>query len=324
MHDFSLYTIGLRHGLFYTGCPCRLLPATVNQEHHRRAALLVLSAALLFAVMGGFIKHLSQQLPVEMVVFFRNLFGLLVLLPLLMRHGLGHLRTRQLHLHLTRSLLGLSAMYCYFFSIAHLHLAEATLLNYTAPLYVPLLAWWWLKEPAPHRLYGALLIGFIGIMLILKPGIGIFKPQALVGVLAGMLTAGAFVSLRQMAQSEPPLRTVFYFGVTSTLISAVPLLWSWQTPPAGLFLVLLLMGGVASAGQLLLTRAYAHAPAAWVGSFTYTIIPLSALVGWWGWGETPDLLSLCGALLVVGAAVVVLRMGTGKSPAGSAPTRPQE
>lgn len=264
--------------------------------------------------MGGFIKYLSQQLPVEMVVFFRNLFGLVALIPLVLRRGIPHLHTRHLRLHLTRSLFGLTAMYCYFFSIAHLHLAEATLLNYTAPLYTPLLAWWWLKEPAPRRLLAPLLVGFIGIVLILKPGIGIFKPQAVVGMMAGMLTAGAFVSLRQMAHSEPPLRTVFYFGVTSTLISSVPLLWSWQTPPAGLLFTLLIMGGVASGGQLLLTRAYAHAPAAWVGSFTYTIVPLSALVGWWGWGERPDALSLLGALLVVSAAVLVLHLAFKKPP----------
>lgn len=284
----------------------------MNHDQPHRAALLVLSSALLFALMGGFIKHLSQQLSVEMVVFFRNLFGLLVLMPWILRRGFTQLRTRHLHLHLLRSLFGLSAMYCFFFAIAHLHLAEAVLLNYTAPIYIPLLAWWWLKEPAPRNLYGALLLGFLGIALILKPGIDIFKVEALVGVLAGVLTAGAFVSLRHMAQSEPPLRTVFYFGLIATLVSAVPLLWTWQTPPAGLLLTLLLMGGVASAGQLLLTRAYTYAPAAWVGSFTYTIVPLSAVVGWWGWDETPDTLSLLGALLVVCAALVVLRLGNKK------------
>jgi len=285
----------------------------VSLHHPRRAALLALSSALLFALMGAFIKYLSTRIPVEMVVFFRNLFGLLVLIPWIMGRGFSHLRTQHLRLHLTRSLFGVTAMYCFFFGIAHLHLAEATLLNYTAPLYIPLLAWWWLKEPAPRRLYGALLLGFVGIALILKPGAGLFKPEALVGVMSGILTAGAFVSLRYMAASEPPLRTVFYFGVIATLISAIPLLWSWQTPPAGLFLTLLLMGGIASSGQLLLTRAYAHAPAAWVGSFTYTIVPLSALVGWWGWDETPDIFSLLGALLVVSAALVVLRVGISKS-----------
>ncbi|HEY0634793.1 MAG TPA: DMT family transporter [Gammaproteobacteria bacterium] len=287
----------------------RLPPATVTHDQPRRAALLVLSSALLFALMGGFIKHLSQQLPVEMVVFFRNLFGLLVLLPWLVQRGFGQLRTRQLRLHLLRSLFGLSAMYCFFFAISHLHLAEAVLLNYTAPLYIPLLAWWWLKEPVPRQLNRALLLGFAGITLILRPGVGLFQAEALIGVLAGMLTAGAFVSLRHMARSEPPLRTVFYFGAIATLVSAIPLSWSWQTPPATLWLTLLVMGAVASAGQLLLTRAYAHAPAAWVGSFTYTIVPLSALVGWWGWGERPDALAMMGALLVVSAALLVLRLG---------------
>lgn len=279
------------------------------QHHPSLAALLALSAALLFAVMGGFIKYLSQQLPVEMVVFFRNLFGLLALLPWVVQQGLGHLHTRHWRLHLLRSLFGLTAMYCFFFTIAHLQLAEAVLLNYTAPLYIPLLAWWWLKEAAPRRLLGALLLGFGGIVLILKPGMGLFQPAALVGVLAGLLTAGAFVTLRYMAHSEPPLRTVFYFGLIATTLSALPLPWRGQLPAPELWLTLLAMGGVASAGQLLLTRAYRHAPAAWVGAFTYTIIPLSALVGWLGWGERPDTAALLGALLVVGAGVMVLRLG---------------
>ncbi len=296
----------------------------MNHDQPRRAALLVLSSALLFALMGGFIKHLSEQLPVEMVVFFRNLFGLLVLLPWLVRRGIGQLRTQHLRLHLARSLFGLSAMYCFFFAITHLQLAEAVLLNYTAPLYIPLLAWWWLKESAPRRLYGALLLGFAGIALILKPGLGIFRVEALIGVLAGLLTAGAFVSLRHMAQSEPPLRTVFYFGAIATLVSAVPLAWSWQTPPAAIWLTLLLMGAIASAGQLLLTRAYGHAPAAWVGSFTYTIVPLSALVGWWGWGERPDAWAMVGAILVVGTALLVLQQGAGKSTGKDKSLAPRE
>ncbi|HEY0719901.1 MAG TPA: DMT family transporter [Gammaproteobacteria bacterium] len=307
----------------YTPLPAPIL-ITVSHDQPRRAALFILSSALLFALMGGFIKHLSQQLPVEMVVFFRNLFGLVVLLPWLLQRGFGQLRTHHLRLHLARSLFGLSAMYCFFYAIAHLHLAEAVLLNYTAPLYVPLTAWWWLREPTPHRLNGALLLGFSGIALILKPGVGIFKAEAVVGVLAGLLTAGAFVSLRHMAQSEPPLRTVFYFGAIATLISGVPLVWSWQTPPAPLWLTLLLMGAVASGGQLLLTRAYSHAPAAWVGSFTYTIVPLSALVGWWGWGERPDALAMLGAILVVGAALIVLHQGLRNAPGRPSSPSPGE
>jgi drug/metabolite transporter (DMT)-like permease len=90
------------------------------------------------------------------------------------------------------------------------------------------------------------------------------------------------------------------------------MLWRWQTPPAGLLFTLVMMGGIASAGQLLLTRAYVHAPAAWVGSFTYTIVPLAALIGWWGWDEKLDALSLFGGLLVVCGALMVLHLGPNK------------
>ncbi len=280
----------------------------MEQDNYPLAAALALASALLFAVMGALVKQLSGHVSNELIVFFRNLFGLAALMPWLWRRGLGALRTRHLRLHLVRSAVGLTAMYCYFYALGHMHLAEAVLLNYAAPLYIPFLAALWLGEPVPRVVRLAVVVGFAGIALILKPGAGLFEPVALVGLVAGMCTAGAFVTLRRLSASEPAARTVFYFAVFATLVSAVPLTWAWRMPSPTAWATLMLAGACATAAQLLMTRSYAYAPAARVGPFSYAIVVFAAALGWAEWGEVPDRYALGGGVLVVVAGVLALRM----------------
>lgn len=279
-----------------------------GQHDLARGALFMLGSAALFAAMGGLIKIVSVRLPNEMVVFFRSAVGLLALIPWVWyRGGLNALRTQHPRRHLMRALAGLAAMYCYFYAIAHMPLAEATLLNYSTPLFVPFIAWLWLGEPVGRSLKVALAIGFAGIVLILKPGLSLLTPVALVAAAAGVFAAVAMVSIRRLSHSESTTRIVFYFTAISTVISAVPLAWSWRTPEPGLWAPLISMGVVASAAQLMLTRAYACAPAAQVGPFTYATVVFAALVGWLFWAEIPDVFSVFGALLVALGGVLAIR-----------------
>lgn len=268
----------------------------------------MLASALLFSGMGVLVKVASASLPNEMVVFFRSAMGLVFLLPWVWRHGLHHLKTRHPGQHLVRAAAGLAAMYCYFYAIAHLPLAEATLLNYSTPLFIPFIAAAWLGEPVSRRVAAAVAIGFVGIALILKPGMHRFTPDALVGLAAGLLAAVAMVGIRRMHRSETPFRIVFYFTLLSTLGSAVPLAWSWHTPQPGLWLLLVAMGALASAAQIALTRAYACAPAAQVGPFSYATVVFAALWGAWLWGEVLDWLSALGAALVCAAGILMIRL----------------
>jgi drug/metabolite transporter (DMT)-like permease len=279
----------------------------MSRDNLRRGALYMLGSALLFATMGALIKIVSTQLPNEMVVFFRSAMGLLVLMPWLWHRGLHHLRTRHFGAQAARALAGLAAMYCYFYAIAHMPLAEATLLNYSTPLFVPFIAALWLGERVPVRLGWVLAVGFTGILFILKPGLALFTPVALIGLAAGLFAAVAMVGIRRLTRTEPAARIVFYFSAISTAVSVVPLLWAWQTPDPGLWVLLLLMGMVASLAQLLLTRAYACAPAAQVGPFTYATVLFAALVGWAFWGEVPDAYTFLGAGLVVLGGVLAIR-----------------
>lgn len=273
----------------------------------RRSAWCVLVSSLAFAGMAALIKHLSVNMPTEMTVFFRNLFGLIALLPLLLR-GSVQLKTNNLRWHIDRAMFGVAAMYCFFYALGKLPLADAVLLNYTAPIFTPLIALLWLHERVPHTVRWGVAVGFVGVVLILKPGHVLFSPATLVGLASGVFAAFAMTSIRRMAQTEPTLRIVLYFSVVATGVSAVPLLWAWQNIAWPELVPLAALGVLASIGQLFLTKAYTLAPAARVGALTYATVVIAAVLGWIFWGEVLDIFSVGGALLVgVGGTLAMRR-----------------
>jgi drug/metabolite transporter (DMT)-like permease len=281
----------------------------------RRGALSMVLSALLFAGMGVTVKLASEALPNAQVVFFRNVLGLAFLLPLLGARGLRDLRSAHLGGHLVRGLAGLSSMYCYFFAIAHLGLAEAILLNYSMPLFIPAVEAAWLKERLPRGLLRSLGVGLVGVALILRPGPGLLRPAALVGLASALFGALAQVGVRRLTHSEPTTRIVFYFAAIGTVASAAPAAAAWRPVPSRLFPALPVMGACATAGQLFLTRAYAHAPAARVGPFIYASVGFAALLDYLFWGRLLDAFSLAGAALVILAGVLALRLGPAPVPA---------
>jgi drug/metabolite transporter (DMT)-like permease len=255
--------------------------------------------------MGVLIKTAALTLPNEMIVFLRNLFALVLLAPWLMRQRrVGGLRTKRLGNHLLRAASGLAAMYCFFYAIGHLHLAEAMMLNYSSPLFIPLIAWLWLGEQPSARIWPAVVLGFAGVGLILKPGFGLFSQAGLVGLMAGLLTALSMTNIRSMSDTEPASRIVFYFALLAAPFSALPMLWAWQplsVPELGLMLATAVL---ATLGQLGLTHAYALAPAARIGSLVNSVVVFAALLGWALWDERPDGYSVLGILLVIGAGML--------------------
>lgn len=274
-------------------------------------ALFVLASSLTFAVLGAMVKVVSGSLNNEMVVFFRNLCALLFILPWVWySRPPGGIKTTCLQIHLIRSTAGLGAMYCFFYAVAHIKLSEAFLLAATAPLFIPLIAYLWIREPVSRKIRGAIFIGFVGIALILKPGFGIFQPIAVVGLGAGLFAALAMVSIRRMSASEPTIRIVFYFTLLGTLISGVPLAWSWQSPDFKIWWFLVLIGLLAAVGQFFLTKGYGLAPAAQIGPFTYMNIVFAILIGWLFWEESLDAWTWIGAFLICTAGVVAARRTT--------------
>ncbi|MEP1897219.1 MAG: EamA family transporter [Alloalcanivorax venustensis] len=267
------------------------------------ALLLVLGEGLL-AVMAAMIKHLSDTLPVEMIVFGRNLIGLAVLLPVLVASGgIRDLRTSHLRLHFIRGFTGVTAMFCFFFTIAHIPLAEAVLVKMTVPFFLPLVAWLWLKDRISGYTWAAIVLGFVGVGVILRADEGVVDPVMLVALAGAAIMSVAKVSIRRMAASEPPHRVVFYFSLFATLLSALLLLRVQQMPTGTEMLWLLAIGSVAIAGQFAMTTAYQLARPGQVGVYNYSAVVWAALLGWLFWGETLVLSTVLGTLLIIGAGI---------------------
>lgn len=276
------------------------------QDNLRQGAVHAIYAAAAFAVTGICVKAAAAAAPNEVVVFFRSSVSLLALLPWALRRGAGALKTQRFGGHLLRAALGCSAMYCFFYTIAHMKLAEAMLLTYSTPLWIPFIAWVWIDEKPPLVVFPASALGLAGLAMIVKPGSAQIDWLAgLVGVASSIFAACAMVNIRRISDTEPAERVVIYFSALATLISAVPLLWAWQTPDPRTLALLVGAGVTATIGQLNLTRAYACAPAARVGPFTYTAVIFSGLLAWLIWGERMDRWSVLGSLIVVATCVLV-------------------
>ena len=265
-------------------------------------------SSLAFAIMGVCIQICAETLPNGMVVFFRNVSGLVLLSPILMRGGMKVLKTNHLKGHVIRGVAGLSAMYCFFYAISHMRLADAVLLNYTLPLFIPLVEALWLGEPLPVRLAAPLALGFLGVVVVLRPGSGLVTGAALVGLLAGLLSAVAQTGVRRLTLTEPTVRIVIYFAIMGSSLSAFALPFVWVTPAPSVWLTIVVLGLSATAGQLLLTKAYSHAPASQIGGFIYSGVLFAALMDWLRIGLVPSPHFFAGAVLVMASGVLMFRL----------------
>jgi len=280
-----------------------------SRQALRQAALFLMLGEALLAVMGALIKTVSDALSTEQIVFFRNLAGLIFLTPLILRQGPSLLKTQVWHWHLLRGLVGVTAMYCYFWAIANMPLTEAFLVKLSSPLFMPLIAWLWLSESSGKHSLLALVVGFTGVAFILRPGgDSAFTYVALIGLLGAFLAALAKVTIRRMSVTqEPSQRIVFYFGVIAATLSLPAAILNWQPVPPWYWLLLFLIGSVATLGQLALTRAYKLAPTGSVGVYAYSAVVYGALMGWLFWGEIPAWSTWLGAALIISSGLINLR-----------------
>lgn len=277
-----------------------------QQSIPRGLALLSLSA-LLFATMGVCIRFASHTVNNETIVFFRNATGTLLLLPVLLAQGPGFLSTQKLWMHGWRAVTGLTAMYGFFYAIAKLPLSNAMLFTYSSPVFIPLVAWLFLKEPMNGRMLAAAVFGLVGVVLVCHPDKGIFNGIAVIGIVSSLLAAMAFVTVRALTTTEPVTRIVFYFALISTLISAVPLAWAWRPLNLTEYGWVLAAGLLATLSQLAMSKAYALAPAGRIGPAAYLAIVIAAFYAWLLWGEVPDAYAVAGASLIFAATLMCLR-----------------
>lgn len=264
-----------------------------------RAVLLMLLSATSFGVMGAFVKAAGDVGTIDKVVA-RNLVTLLVA-ALLVRHRgsrfVGALRHQPLLLG--RSLLGICGVAAYFYAIDHLYLADAAMLTKLSPFFVAVFAGVFLREKLRLPVVAALVIGFLGGMLVVKPRFDVTVVPALIGMSSAVFAGGAYTLLRALRSREAAETIVLHFSLTTVVVLSPLVVAGFRPPTLADAGSLLGIGVAAAGGQLGLTAAYRHAPAAEVSLYSYATILVSALIGLLVWGEVPDRWSLLGGLLIL-------------------------
>lgn len=266
-----------------------------------RAVLLMLFSTVLFGLMAVVIRLASEtQHPFE-IAFFRNLFGLLFTLPLLFKHGPGLLKTSKLPLYLMRCAIGTVGMLAGFWAIVHLPLAQAVAISYSTPLFVTIGAVWVLGETVRARRWAAVIIGFIGVVILLQPGADTFTGASLVALLAALMSASVAISIKFLTRTESPDAIVVFTTALWVPMSLVPALLFWQTPSGITWLWLVLAGLFGTVAHMCWTRALQLGDASILTPISFMQVLVVGVFGWWLFGETVDRYTLIGALIIFGS-----------------------
>jgi len=272
-----------------------------------RAIALMIGSACSFGVMAILIRHASHSLHAFEIAFFRSLFGALATAPLLMRNGLRSLHTDRLWFYAMRCAIGTIGMLAGFWAIAHLPLAQAIALSYSSPLFVTIGAVIFLGEVVRARRWSAVFAGFVGVLVIVRPGTDGFTAASLVALLAAASTGTVTISIKFLSRSDPPDTIVLLTTWLWVPLSLPFALAVWQVPASSLWPVLIVIGVLGTLGQYFWTHALRLADASTLAPFSYLQLVIVSVLAWLVFNETLDRYTVLGAAIVVGASLYIAR-----------------
>lgn len=283
-------------------------PPTAGLSSAVRIGLWMLLSAVSFAALVTIGRYLQGQgLDAFLITFFRNLFAAAMFLPWLLRQDRRSLASAHWVLHLVRSLSLVASTTAVFIGFAMMPLAEATAITFTAPLFTTLLAALILREKVGPRRWGALAIGFAGVVLMLRPGEEAFRLAALILLFAAFTFAIVSVAGKKMAASESPEKITAYLAVLSVPVALIPALPVWQWPSGEQFLWLALLGLVATANMYGFARAFRLGDASQAMPYDFLRLPATALLGWLVFAQSTDLMTWIGAGVIFSATIYISR-----------------
>ena len=285
---------------------------------------MILLATLAFSGMHVVARRLQSDLPAFEVAFFRNLFGLLALTPFFLRHGFGVLRTRRLGLHALRSGIQVGSMLMFFTALTMTPLAKVSAMSFTAPLFATLGAVLILGERIRARRITALVLGFVGSMIIVRPGFEALDTGAMLVLASSASWAVALLVIKHLANTESSLTLTAYMGIFMTPLSFLAAVWVWRWPEPEDYLWFLAMGSLGSVAHLLMAQAFREAEATVVLPLDFTRLIWASLLGYFVFGEMPALWTwMGGSLIFVSTTYIAYRearlKGAGRAPEAGGP-----
>ena len=274
---------------------------TAARSPHARAALLMLGSTLLFGLMTIAIRLASQTLHTFEIAFFRNFFGLVAATPLVLRHGPELLRTSQLPRYLFRCAVGVVSMMAGFWAIGHLPLAQAVALSYSTPIFVTIAAVLFLHEQVRARRWAAVALGFVGVLIIVRPGSAGFSAGTLVALAAAVLSGIVSIQIKQLSRVDPADRIVVFTTLLWVPMSLLPALTVWRWPEGVAWAWVIAAGFLGTGGHMLWTRALKLGDVSALTPISFMQLPVVALAGWWLFQEPVDRWTATGAAIIFAA-----------------------
>lgn len=289
----------------------------ISQYNIKKAVFFSVSYGFLASIVTLLAKLAAPHTTDSMIVFFR--FGVSVVyisIMLWIQHLRGKeiiFRTSRPGLHLLRAFAAFSGQFTIFYALAFIPLADANLLMMTSSLFIPVLGAIFLAHKTSMKNWWAIIIGFIGIALILKPGFEMIHPASLIGLASGLFVAISLLGVHELGKSEAPYTIIFYYFMLSFIFSTIVVVFNWHTPNLKTLLILIGIGFVGALTQECSIRALINAPAKIVAPLMYSIIIFSGLMDWIFWKHIPDLLAFIGIILTCFGSIFATVYGKEKN-----------
>jgi len=284
--------------------------STSSRQRPLLGIALKLVSVLLLSGMTVCVKSVGSDIPVGEMIFVRGIISMAVLaLVAYWIGGLHLLRARNWRSHALRSLSGTGTMFCLFLALTMIPLADVTAITFTSPMFVTLLAMVFLGERIHLFRWTALVLGFIGVLIMVAPHLSLAHGSTL-GVLAALgaalFSAVAMTTLRSMATGEHAITITFYFSLTITVCAALTAFQGWPVPTAEQAALIVLAALLGLFGQLLMTFSYRYAEASTIAPLDYTSLIMAVLFGYVFFDEIPTMSVWIGAPLIVAAGLIIL------------------
>ena len=267
--------------------------------------LLMIFTCACFAAMSAAIRHLSAELSVFQIAFFRNTIGTLILLPFMAGAGFGAFNPTRFRLFGIRAGIGVFAMWAWYSALQMTPLAEAITLNFTVSLWMIPVAILMLGERVGPRRWIATIVGFAGVLIVLRPGAETFTIGGLLAIFSALLFCISMALVRLLSRTESPLVIVFYMNAIMTPLSLGPALWFWTTPTVTQLGWLIGIGIVLTLAHFSMARALSIMEATAIVPLDFTRLPFAVLIGWFAFGEFPVVWTWIGAVFIVASAVYI-------------------
>ncbi|MDA1326183.1 MAG: DMT family transporter [Proteobacteria bacterium] len=267
----------------------------------QRGALWMVLAGFSFTAMLVCVRTLDGRYPSVEVVFFRALAGLVFILPPLLKHGLVGLHTKRFPMHVSRASFSLFAMVAYYYGVAFVPLADATTYSFIIPLFVTLGAVLFLREKVDARRWAATITGFVGVVVVLRPGYAAITVPVLVMLLSILFYAGAWISMKFLTRTESASVIVFYQNIMIVPLALIPTLFIGTVPTLEDLAILIAVGLTGSYAHYCQARSFGEADASAVMPFDFLRLPFSVLCAWWLFAESTHWWSWAGAMIIFSA-----------------------